>query len=214
MKASKSRVGRFVLSGLILTIVLPSAATAQRRNRGGLRPGEASLARLLTLEKVQQELKLSDKQKSAAAEINNALTEERHKLFAEVSKESHERAKKVAELEEMTAAKVKKLLDESQLQRLREILIQVNGAAELMKKDIQHELGITAEQREKLAEINRENAKARRAALENYEGDKTAKTIELQRKADKKLLDVLTDKQREQLEKLKGKKLSVDLSKS
>jgi hypothetical protein len=171
-----------------------------------------SFARLLSVAKVQEELKLSDKQKSAAAEINNSLTEERHKLFAEVSKESHERGKKVAELEEKMSSKVKKLLDESQQKRLREILIQVNGAAELMKKDVQQELKITDEQRKKLIDVNRENSKTRRDALANFEGDKAAKIAELQRDAAKKLLAVLTDKQREQFEKLKGKKLSLDLS--
>jgi hypothetical protein len=202
----------WLLCGVILSLAIPSSAFAQRRNRGGLRPGDVSLARLLSVAKVQEELKLSDKQKSAAAEINNSLTEERHKLFAEVSKESHERGKKVAELEEKMSSKVKKLLDESQQKRLREILIQVNGAAELMKKDVQQELKITDEQRKKLIDVNRENSKTRRDALANFEGDKAAKIAELQRDAAKKLLAVLTDTQREQFEKLKGKKLSLDLS--
>ena len=98
----RSHLSTLVISGIIVSIALPSSL-AQRRNRGGLRPGEVSLARLLTLSKVQEELKLTDKQKAAAVEINNSLTEERHKLFAEVSKESHERGKKVAELEEKTS---------------------------------------------------------------------------------------------------------------
>src|SRR4051812_6587424 len=202
------------LVGAFLLLTLASSAHAQRRGRGGLRPGEVSLARLLTVEAVQNELKLSDKQKAAAAEINNSLTEERHRLFKEVAKESHERTTKVAELEERTSIKVNKLLDESQRKRLREILLQVNGAVELTKKDIQEELGITSEQRKKLAEIVHENSKARREGLANYEGDKTAKMVELQRESDKKLLAVLTDKQREQFEKLKGKKFTVDIFKS
>jgi hypothetical protein len=202
------------LSSALLLAAFASSASAQRRGRGGLRPGEVSLARLLTIEAVQNELKLSDKQKAAATEINNSLTEERHKLFAEVSKDSHERTKKVADLEERTAAKVKKLLDEPQQKRLREILIQVNVASELMKKDIQEELHITPEQRKKLIDVNRANSKARHDALASHEGDKTAKMLELQREADKKLLAVLTDTQREQFEKLKGKKISLDLFKT
>ena len=147
---TRRRNSLFVLaiSGMIFSMAFTSSALAKRRNRGGLRPGDASLARLLTLEKVQADLKLSDKQKAEAADINNSLTEERHKLFAEVSKESKERGKKVAELEEKTSAKVNKLLDDAQQKRLREILVQVNGASELLKKDVQKELGITEEQRE------------------------------------------------------------------
>lgn len=204
----------FALSGAVFLFGFVSSADAQRRDRGGLRPGEVSLARLLTIESVQNELKLSDKQKAAAAEINNALTEERHKLFAEVAKESHERGKKMAELEERTSAKVKKLLDEPQQKRLREILIQVNGASELMKKEIQEEIRVSAQQRQKLLDVNKANAKTRREALAKYEGDKNAKMVELQREADKKLLAVLTETQREQFEKLQGKKISIDLFKS
>jgi hypothetical protein len=205
---------QLTLLSAFLLLTPASTAHAQRRGRGGLRPGEVSLARLLTVEAVQNELKLSEKQKATAAEINDSLTEERHKLFKEVAKDSHERTKKVAELEERTSSKVNKLLDDSQRKRLREILVQVNGAVELTKKNIQEELGITSEQRKNLSEISHENEKARREALANYEGDKTAKMVELQREADKKLLDVLTEKQREQFEKLKGTKLSIDVFKS
>src|SRR3954452_13154587 len=205
---------QLTLLSTFLLLTLASSAHAQRRGRGGLRPGEVSLARLLTLDAVQNELKLSDQQKATAAEINNSLTEERQKLFKEVAKESHERTKKVAEMEERTSAKVNKLLDDSQRKRLREILLQVNGAVELTKKDIQEELGISSEQRTKIIEISHENAKARREALANYEGDKTPKMLELQGEADKKLLGVLSDKQRGQFEKLKGKKVSIDLFKS
>src|SRR3954469_20535956 len=204
---------QLILLSAFLLLTLASGAHAQRRGRGGLRPGEVSLARLLTLDAVQNELKLSDQQKATAVEINNSLTEERHKLFKEVAKDSHERGQKVAELEERTSSKVNKLLDQPQRNRLREILLQVNGAVELTRKDIQDELGITSEQRTKLVEISHDNAKSRRDALANYEGDKTAKMIELQREADKKLFDVLTEKQREQLEKLKGKKFPVDIFK-
>jgi hypothetical protein len=213
MNVRQHHVLSLVLFSAFVLLGLASSANAQRRGRGGLRPGEVSLARLLTVEPVQNELKLSEKQKAAAVEINNSLTEERHKLFKEVAKESHERGQKVAELEERTSSKVNKLLDQPQRNRLREILLQVNGAVELTRKDIQDELGITSEQRTKLVEISHDNAKSRRDALANYEGDKTAKMVELQREADKKLFDVLTDKQREQFEKLKGKKFPVDIFK-
>ena len=83
-----------------------------------------------------------------------------------------------------------------------------------MKKEVQEQLQITAEQRQKLIDVNHENSKSRHDALANFEGDKAAKTAELQRDAEKKLLAVLTEKQREQFEKLKGKKLQLDLTKT
>jgi hypothetical protein len=197
--------------GIALTLVRP--ADAQRRGSGGLRPGSVVPARLLTLDVVKSELKLTDEQKKKAATINERLTQERHKLFSEVPKKSRERGKRVAELDEKTGEELKQLLDESQQKRLREILLQVNGASELLKKDVQESLGIGKEQQHKLSEINHANEKARREALTNFDGDRNAKMVQLQREADKKLLEVLTDKQREQFEKMKGKKITIELFK-
>ena len=75
------------------------SAEAQRRSLGGLRPGNVSPARLLTVDAVQSDLKLTDQQKAKAAEINEALTAGRHELFAEVKKDTGNARPKVAELE-------------------------------------------------------------------------------------------------------------------
>jgi hypothetical protein len=198
----------------LLNLIAAPTANAQRRGRGGMRPGELTGTRLLTLSVVQTELKLSTEQKAGVKKINDELTDARHKLFGEVAKESRERGKRVAELNRATDAKVSELLDEAQEKRLGELLLQANGAGELLNEGIQKALAITPEQQKSLSEIRRKNEQARREAFKNFNGDREAKFVELQREGDKKLLEVLTADQRAQFEKMQGKQIAIDLSKS
>jgi hypothetical protein len=202
------------LTSLSLVLTMFQLAEAQRRERGGIRPGNVSPARLLTVEAVQKELKLSDEQKANAAVINETLTVGRQTVFGEVPKDTGKRGPKVAELNRQAQASIDKLLDDAQKKRFAELLLQVNGASELDRKEVREALRITEEQLQKLAEVRKANAKIRREALANYDGDRMAKTVELQRDADKKLMDVLTDEQRKQFEEMQGKKITIDLFQS
>lgn len=204
------RASAYVAS-LIVVLGTFQFAEAQRRSMGGLRPGSVSASRLLTVEEVQADLKLADQQKAQASEINEKLTVGRHELFAKIKKGDGKRAKEVAELERRAQASIDKLLDDAQQKRLSELLLQVNGASQLSRKDVREKLQITEEQEKKLAEIRKANAKARRDVLANLEGDRMAKSVELQREADSKLLKVLTDEQRKQFEAMQGKKISLQL---
>jgi Spy/CpxP family protein refolding chaperone len=194
-----------------LTTMLACPAAAQQRSRGGMRPGNVAPARLLVVEAVQSELKLTDDQKAKAAEINETLSKSRRELFQKIAKDSHERSEKVAELDKKTDASIEELLDAQQEKRLKELLLQVNGASELLKSNMAEALQITKEQHKKLTEANRANAKAKKDALENFDGDRQAKTLELQREGDKKLLSVLTEEQKKKFEEMQGKKVSIKL---
>ncbi len=199
------------VASLILALSMFSSAMAQRRSMGGLRPGSVLPSRLLMMEEVQTELKMTDEQKSQTAEINEKFTVGRHDLFAKVTKESGERAGRVDELEKQARESIAKLLDVAQEKRLKELLLQVNGAVELSNKEVSEALQITKDQQKKLAEIRRESAKTRQKALANFDGDRMAKSLDLHRKADAKLLRVLTDDQRKQFEKMQGKKLAIEI---
>jgi Spy/CpxP family protein refolding chaperone len=89
--------------------------------------------------------------------------------------------------------------------------LQVNGTSELANKEVREVLQITKEQQKKLLAIRHENAKARKEALANFEGDRMAKSVELQRKGDTKLLEVLTPEQRKQFEAMQGEKIDLKL---
>src|SRR5262245_33781527 len=197
--------------GVALSLALSQHAEAQRRGRGGLRPGSVTAAQLLVVDAVQKDLKLTEEQKSKAKEINESVTTGRKKLFAEISKESGDRAAKVAELNKKAADDIEKLLDETQRKRLQEIVLQANGAAELSKKEIREALKITKEQDAKLKEVRKENTKARQESLANFDGDRMAKMVELQKAADEKLLAVLTPEQRKQFEAMQGSKIELNL---
>ena len=199
------------VASVLLGLCMFNSAMAQRRSMGGLRPGSVLQSRLLMMEEVQTELKLTDEQKSQAAEINEKLTVGRHDLFAKVTKESGERAGHVDKLEKQARESIAKLLDDAQEKRLKELLLQVNGASELTNKEVSAALQITKDQQKKLAAIRRENAKARQKALASFDGDRMAKSLKLQREADAKLLKVLTDDQRKQFEKMQGKKLAIEI---
>jgi len=194
----------------LATLPVPFAH-AQQRTRGGVRLGSVTSARLLTVDTVQTELKLSDDQKKKAGEINETLTKGRRELFQKVAKESRERSEKVAELDKNADTSVKELLSDDQEKRLGELLLQVNGATELLKKDVGDALRITEDQHKKLADANRANAKARKETLKNFEGDRQAKTAELKAEEDKKLLAVLTDDQKKKFEEMQGKKIAIKL---
>ena len=168
-------------------------------------------AQLLTMDAVQKDLNLTDEQKANVKQINETVTTGRKKLFAEVTKESGERGAKIAELNKKAAADIATLLDETQRKRLQEIVLQVNGAAEITKKEIREALQLTAEQDAKLKEVRRANLKARQEALANFEGDRMAKMVELQKAADEKLLAVLTPEQRKKFAELQGKKIELEL---
>ena len=202
---------QFALVVLASATLIMSPAHAQQRMRGGVRPGNVTSARLLAVGEVQTELKLADEQKTKASEINETLTTGRRELFKKVAKDSRERTEKVAELEKNADASVKELLNDEQEKRLGELLLQVNGASELLKKDVADALQITEEQQKKLVAANKANAKARKEVLEKFEGDRQSKTAELKTDEDKKLLVVLTDEQKKKFEQMQGKKIAIKL---
>jgi hypothetical protein len=206
-----NRLMALYVAGVFVSVAMFQSAEAQRRAMGGLRPGNVSPARLLTVDEVQADLKLTQEQKSNAKEINEKLTLGRQKLFAEVKKGDGKRFRGAAKLEQEAQAAINKLLNDEQRKRLDELTIQVNGASQLERKEVREQLKITEEQEKKLAEVRKENAKARRDALANFEGDRMAKSVELQREADAKLLDLLSPEQRKQFEAMQGKKLEIRL---
>lgn len=203
---------------LALIGTMAQHAEAQRRGRSGLRLGNVTASQVLILEDAQEELKLSDEQTAKIAIIDQAFTTDRRKMFAEVSKESGDRGRKLTEMNKQTAAKIDAVLDEPQRKRLQEILLQVNGAVALEQDEMAATLGITEDQKSKLAEVRRSNAKVRRETHAKLDGSSSQtlanKMAELHREAEKKLLEVLTDQQRKQFEQMQGAKIDLQLYKN
>lgn len=216
MSKSRSKVPMWVnCMSVVLIGTMAQFAEAQRSGRSGLRLGNVSAVQLMVLEDVQKNLKLTEEHKEKTVAIHDKLIAERRKMFAEVSRESGERGPKLTEMNKRTTTKLESILDAAQRQRLKEILLQVNGAAELLKDKIAAAIGITDDQKERLADIQRSYAKTRRDSRKKLGGSsaliRTAKMAELHREAEKKLLEVLTAEQREQFEAMQGKKITLEL---
>ena len=197
----------FAVSLLICT----SRAEAQRRDQGGMRPGNVSPARLLVIDEVQKELKLTESQKSKARPINERLTAGRQKLFASISRESGKRGPQVKKLNRAAESEIDELLDDAQEKRLREIWLQYNVAEGLDVEEVQQSLGLTEEQLTQIAEVKRNHAKAAKEALANFDGDRRAKQVELQKQLDAELLNVLTAEQRAKFYSMQGENVMIDL---
>lgn len=211
MARSTSRLVLMAALATGIAMTFCQTSEAQRRGRGGMRQGHVAEIFLLQLPEVQAELKLSDEQKTEATAALNKLAAGRSEIIANVPKDSGERGPKIKELTKQAAASVDALLDEAQQKRLRELVIQVNGPNELENEEVQAALNMTDEQKDRITEVSRANAKKRRDTMENFVGDRWEKSVELQKEANQKLLDVLTPEQLKQFQAMQGEKLEIDL---
>jgi Spy/CpxP family protein refolding chaperone len=207
------------LSGKLWTAITVAAVIAMvsqiavaqnesgRRGRGGRGGaggpggfGGLTMSRLVTLDKVQGALKLTDDQKSKIEKINDDARDEMRQEFQSGERPNFE---KIQKMRASTAEKVNGLLDEGQRKRLMGIYIQVLGAGAVMDPAVAKELDITAEQKTKIRDAMRSMRGARQQNLSREE---------MHEKMNKELTSVLTADQQKKLESLKGEKVDIDLS--
>jgi len=103
-----------------------------------------------------------------------------------------------------------------QVDRLKEINIQIRGPGALDDAEVAAELKITEDQKKQLIAVREEVGQKMREMFANRgEGrgeDMRAKFQEMQNQTIEKLLGVLTPEQRDQFEKMKGEKFELDRS--
>lgn len=178
---------------------------------------------LLGLEKVQKELELVDDQKAKLREIGEKAAARRRDAFGgpqgfqQLSQEerrarSAEMAKKMAALNQETRKAIEEVLLPHQVERLKQISLQIQGTQALSDPEVAKELGITKEQEDKFAQI-REEAMKKSGELfaSGQRGEMREKFEALRKETDEKLLAVLTAEQKEKFEKLKGPKFEIDM---
>lgn len=212
------QIRRVALSAAVLAIVFTLCQPAWAQRGGGaarvrifLQPA-VSIAQL---EEVQQELKLSDQQKQQVAALNEELNQQRREAFQNAASDWEKLREEIEKIYQETQDKFAKQLDESQQQRLQEIYLQVNGPLVLQNKEVASALNVTEDQQEKLVQVGNEMRDAfRNAGLRDMSEEEAAKKVdELLDQRDEKMLAVLTEEQRTQLDEMKGETLEVDLSK-
>ena len=144
------------------------------------------------------------------AALRDLPEEERRAKMTEMMNKRMEAARKVAEKYKPKLAEV---LDAKQVERLNQIALQAAGPGAYSDPDVAKALKLSKEQQDKLATITKEFGEKQRAAFTGGGGgggeDPRAKMRELNAARDKDLAAVLTDDQKTQLEKLKGKEFDV-----
>jgi len=204
----------FVASGLAMFWAVADSAWAQpgggRGSRGGRGMsgfGPPSAMRLITVEEIETELKLTDDQKKKISEINGDFEDSLREAFG-----GGGGREKMQQLMEDASTKLAEVLDDAQEKRLMGIVIQVNGANATMDPAVAKELKITDEQKSKLGDVRR-NTRDQFMEIRDLPEDKRREAMDdLRKEIDGKLMEVLTDEQKTQLESLKGEAVEIDMS--
>lgn len=199
------RLGLCVALFALLAGSQPAFAQAQGQGRGrGM--GGAMRLRLLSVAEVQTALKLDDEQKSKIGKINADLPTGGD--FRNLSEEERTKRREKYTAAEQEAVKV---LTPEQTERLDQISLQVRGASALTDEKVAEKLKITADQKQKLEDIQRET-RQKMGEIFQGGGDREAnmkKFTELRDESNKRSLAVLSDEQRGQFEKMQGEKITL-----
>jgi hypothetical protein len=200
---------------------------------GGARP--VSITQLLQIEKVREDAEILDEQ---AEDIKKAVDKVRQDArstqgerpnFRELTEAQREEFfKKFREQQESTNKKIQEAIEDvllpQQVERLEEIRLQIQGVGALLTEPVQKELKITAEQKTKFEEVQKKtqekgqelfsgvrelfqggDREKAQAAMQEIREKMTA----MQKETEKHILAVLTDSQKKEFEKMKGKPVEI-----
>jgi len=228
-----SKMKRLVKIGFLSLLVVALVAAdseAQKKKKGGRggRRGQrgrfsqrggfgrfgrgGGAAGLLRQESVQKEIKITDDQKKKIDTAFAELTKMMQELRDLPREERREAFQKIGELSQKAGKTAMSSLNKEQKKRLDQLMLQRSGARALQQEAVQKKLGFTRKQTRKMKSLietqrdeQREMFREMRENGGGFEGMRE-KMQELQKKNNKAILDVLTKKQSEQFEKMKGKK--------
>ncbi|WP_025228529.1 Spy/CpxP family protein refolding chaperone [Fimbriimonas ginsengisoli] len=162
-------------------MVLAVGAMAQGGGRGGQRGfgrfGQQSPTSLLRRTDVKEDLKLTDDQKSKLADVQQKQQEKMRDAFQNSGIQfqpgtppSAEDQKKLQDmmtkLNEENTKEINAILDADQQKRLKEIFVQFQGNAIAGNADYQKDLGITDDQKAKIAELQKKQGEAMQALFQ------------------------------------------------
>jgi Spy/CpxP family protein refolding chaperone len=174
--------------------------------RGMMQRGGGGIGALLGNPSVQEELKLDDKQKEKIREFVSKQQEARRGL-RDLSEE--ERGEKMREMTKQAEAFAKETLTAEQNKRMKQIVLQQAGIGAFMMEDVQKELKLTDEQKEKIKTLTED---LRRDQGELFQGggggnpqENMQKFQALRKEYMAKAAGALTDAQKKQWSEMTGK---------
>jgi DNA-binding transcriptional MerR regulator len=205
--------------------------------RGGMTGGARTvpITQLLQIEKVREDAEILDEQvediKTAVDKVRqDARTNQGERPnFRELTEAQREEFfKKFREQQETTNKKIQEAIEDvllpQQVERLNEIRLQIQGVGALLTEPVQKELKITAEQKTKFTEIQKETQEKGQELFSGVRelfqgGDREKaqaamqeireKMTNMQKETEKSILGVLTDSQKKEFEKMKGKPVEI-----
>jgi Spy/CpxP family protein refolding chaperone len=208
---------RFMFGTLVVVTLCGLAAcessTAQDNppaRQRGMRGGGGSLG-LLRVEAVQNDLKLTDDQKSSIQKLQDAARDNRTALQG---LSGDERTAKMQEIAKDQDAKIAGILDDKQKARLKEIRLQQRGPSALTDKEVAEALKLTDDEVNKIKEIADAMQKDMQEAFQSagQGGDRTAvreKATKIRKDSTDKMLAVLSAEQKASYEKMLGAKIDL-----
>lgn len=185
----------------------------------GFGGGMQNSSMLLMREDVQDDLGITSEQRSALRDLQEKQMENMRGRFQRgqggggggTDAEREARRAEMQKLMKENEAEVNKILKPEQTKRLKEIGIQMAGNRAVQNEDVAKDLGITAEQKAKFADLQTKQQEANRAVMErmrNQELDmeQFRATMEKNNKIlDEEFGKVLTDAQKTKLKEMGGK---------
>lgn len=210
----------FQVAALLIGL-LSTVAVAQGPGRGQGGPGGGGrmmgmgmgggASGLLMMKEVREELKLDEDQVAELEDLNKAIRESFSGMRPPQGGQPDPQAMQEAmeKMRKATAdaeAKLADILDPTQLERLIGLIIQRDNVRSVNSKIVAEKLEITEEQKAKFAELEKENMEKMREMFQGggFSPEMRDKMRTLREEADAKLKDVLTAKQKDLMESLKG----------
>jgi hypothetical protein len=185
---------------------------------------------LLQTTKVKEELKITEEQSAKLAKVADKYDQQAASKLGSVQLDglsSQEKAGKEQEIRETgdkliesSRQEVSSILNPDQLNRLKQILLQVNGADALQDKEVAKQVGITPEESAKIQKLQASTNVMLRNSLGGHNGAnqtqmsfgaanvRTADKINNQ--AQEKYMGALTPEQKEKLAKLSGAPFTLE----
>ena len=207
---------------LVLTAAMVAPLYAQRAQRGqggrgGARGmfGAQSGAMLLASEDVQKDLKLTDEQKEKYKAFSTKQQEAMRELFSGGERPDREKMQEIMKKNQEESAKfVKDTLTADQGKRLKQIGYQVGGVNVFASEDVQKELKLSDEQKEKIKgimdQMRKDMADIRGGAgggrPMQLTPEQQKKAEALRKEATEKVQEVLTSDQKKTWETMVGPK--------
>jgi hypothetical protein len=199
----------------------PSMVGLPGANRYGTDP-----LHLLQTAKVKQELKITDEQSAKIAKVADKYDREAASKLGNSRKEGLG-AREIRETEdkliESSRQEISGILNADQLNRLKQILLQVSGADALQDKEVAKQIGITPEESARIQKLQTQAAERLRGSFEKPRSSDPAESQkmlgavvgtadQINNQAQQQSLGALTTEQKQKLEKLRGAPFTLERS--